>query len=180
MAADRRPLFIVPAVASVVALPALVAGDIPIGDHVLFIDRAGQVAASAALGLWVARRGSWSAVAVVAALAWCVAWIFEPRAGLAWRSFSLPDAALVSAVTWALIQLEAAQTDRLRCLTVMLAAWLWVIDGLVMAPWCGALIAWDFGTAGTACGAAWGSAASVPAYLTLAAWVSLWRWTRSA
>lgn len=180
MGADRRALYVVPAVASVVALPALVAGDLPIGDRILFVDRASQVAASAALGLWVARRGSWSGVAVVAALAWCTAWIFEPRAGLAWRSFSLPDAALVVAVTWALIQLEAAQTDRLLRLTVALAACLWVIDGLIMAPWCGALIAWQFGTAGTACGAAWGSAASVPAYLTLAAWIGLWRWTRNA
>lgn len=177
---DRRALYAVPAVAAVVALPALVAGDLPIGGRVLFVDRASQLAASAALGLWVARRASWAAIAVVAALAWCLTWLFEPRAGLQWGSYSLPDAALVVAVTWALIKLQAAQTDRLRCLTVALAAWLWVIDGLIMAPWCGMLIDWDFGTAGTACGAAWGSAASVPAYLTLAAWVALWRWTRSA
>ena len=88
--------------------------------------------------------------------------------------------ALVVAVTWALIELETAQTDQLLRLTVALAACLWVVDGLIMAPWCGALAAWNFGTAGTACGAAWGSAASVPAYLTLAAWIGLWRWTRNA
>ena len=177
---DRRALYAVPAVAAVVALPALVAGDLPIGDRVLFVDRAAQVAASAALGLWAARRGSWSAVAVVAALAWCTAWIFEPRAGLTWPSFSLPDAALVVAVAWAIFQLEADQSDALLRSTVALAACLWIIDGLVMAPLCGALDGWDFGTSGTACGAAWGSAASVPAYLTLAVWVALWKWTRSA
>lgn len=180
MGADRRALYVVPAVAAVVALPAVVAGDFPIDDHVLFIDRAAQLAATAALGLWVARRGSWSAVAVVAALAWCVAWLFVPRLGLAWPSYSLPDMALVVAVTWALIQLQSAQTDRLLQLTTMLAVCLWVVDGLLMATWCGALAAWDFGTSGTACGAVWGSAASVPAYLTLAAWVALSRWTRSA
>ena len=177
---DRRSLYVVPAVASVVALPALVAADLPIGGHVLFIDRAAQMAASAALGLWAARRGSWSTVAVAGALAWCTAWQFVPRLGLAWPSYSLADMALVVAVVWALIQLEAAQTDQLLRITVALATCLWVVDGLIMAPWCGALAAWNFGTAGTACGAVWGSAASVPAYLTLAAWVAMSRWTRSA
>ena len=180
MGADRRAFYVIPAVAAVVALPALVAGDLTIGDHVLFVDRAAQLAASAALGLWAGRRGSWSAVAVVAALAWCTAWQFVPRLGLAWPSYSLSDMALVVAVTWALLELQAAQTDRLLQLTAMLAVCLWVADGLIMAPWCGALDGWDFGTSGTACGAAWGSAASVPAYLTLAVWVALWKWTRSA
>ena len=180
MGADRRALYVVPAVAAVVALPAVVAGDLPIGDHVLFIDRAAQMAASAALGLWAARRGSWSTVAVAGALAWCTAWQFVPRLGLAWPSYSLSDMALVLAVVWALLELQAAQTDRLLQLTAMLAVWLWTVDGLIMSPWCGQLAAWDFGTSGTACGAVWGSAASVPAYLTLACWVAMARWTRNA
>jgi len=170
----------VPLVATTVAVPALVAADVQIGDRVLFVDRAAQLSATAALGIWVARRGSWASISVLAAFAWCLSWVFVPRLGAVWPSYSLPDLALVLSVAWSLLRLQREQTDALLAATVALALALWLADGAIMPAWCGALAAWNFGTAGTACGAVWGSAASVPAYLTLAAWVALSRWTRSA
>lgn len=177
---DGRAQWSVPLVAAVVALPALAAADIPIAGRVLFADRAAQMAATAALGLWMARRGSWASIAVLAAFAWCFSWVFVPRLGVAWPSYSLPDMALVLSVAWSLLRLQREQTDALLAMTVGLALALWLADGVLMPAYCGALIAWDFGTSGTACGAAWGSAATVPAYLTLAAWVAAWRWQRAA
>jgi hypothetical protein len=171
VAAETRATLAVPLVVLVAALPAFLP---PVDLRGIHVDRAVQMAASAALGLWIARGRPWAGLAVLAGMTACLWAIALPR-GPQWPSYSYADAALVLAVAVALYQLQGAQRRPVLAGCVALALALWLIDGLIMAPWCGVLIGWQF-TAPTACGSAWGDpVASIPALLTLAAWLA---WAR--
>lgn len=166
----------VPLVVLVAALPAFVPlVDIPVGSRVIYLDRAVQMAATAALGLWVARGRPWAGIGVLAGMTACLWLIAAPR-GPQWPSYSYADALLVLAVAWALYQLQRSQRSPILGVCVSLALALWLFDGLVAASWCGSLVSFNF-SATTACGSALGDPlASVPCLLTMAAW--LW-WARA-
>jgi hypothetical protein len=160
-------MWAVPAVVSVMALPAMLP-KVDIGP--LIGERLVYLPATVGLGIWAARGGSKAAIYVLLAGIACLALILEPR-GPQWPSYSYPDWALCLAVALALYQLQDAQISVLSKTMVTLALSLWVFDGLVAAPWCGALSDWHF-TASTACGTAWGDPrASIPALAGLAGWL---------
>lgn len=170
---STRAGFAVPAVVLVAALPALSPPiDVQVGAQILFLDRLVQMSASTFLGLWMAWGRPWAGLGVLAGMTACLWLIAVPR-GPQWPSYSYADALLVAAVAWALYQLQRSQRSFILAGCVALALALWMIDGLIMAPVCGVLIEWQF-SAPTACGSAWGDPiASVPALLTMAAWL-LW------
>jgi hypothetical protein len=174
---EAKAALALPAVAAVVALPAVLPQmDIPIGDQMLIGERLVYLPATVAIGLLAARRGSLAADGVVLGGLACLWLIMAPR-GPQWPSYSAPDLLLCLAVACALYQLALDQKRVDLSVAATLALALWVVDSLIMAPWCAASIQWEF-TATTACGSAWGSAyAAVPATLSLAGW--LW-WIRRA
>lgn len=176
-ASETRAALALPAVAAVVALPAVLPRmDIPIGDYVLIGERLVYLPATVALGLWLARRGSLVADAVVVAGLACLWLILAPR-GPQWPSYSIPDLLLCLAVACAISQLVISQKRVELSVLATMALSLWVTDSLIMAPWCGAAIAWEF-TSTTACGSAWGDPyAAVPATIALAGW--LWWLSRA-
>jgi hypothetical protein len=172
MSDETRATFAVPMVVLVAALPAFLP---PVDLRGVHVDRVVQMAASTALGFWIARGRPWTGLGVLGAMTACLWAIALPR-GPQWPSYSYADAALVIAVGLALYQLQAAQRRPVLAVSVALALTLWLCDGLLMAPWCGALIGWRF-TSTTACGSAWGDPiASIPVLLTMAAWLT---WLRS-
>lgn len=163
-------------VAFTVALPAYVGLDIPIGSHILFLDRAAPLAAEVALGLWAARTPA-ARAAVCAAALFCLWAIFTPR-GFFWPSYTWPSMALCAAVLWSMIQLVRVQLDLRVAIAGCFGATLWVMDSFIMTPWCGAAIGFEFTTASTACGQAVGDLrAMVPTLLLLAGWLI---WLRRA
>lgn len=169
MSDSRRAAWAVPAVVSVAALPAYLP---PVDFRGVHADRVAQLVASAALGLWVARGRPWTRIAVLGGLTACLWLIAAPR-GPQWPSYSYADALLVLVVSAALYQLARVQLRTVLTMSVAIALALWLTDGLIMAPWCGALAVWNF-SATTACGSAFGNPiASIPALLTMAAWL-LW------
>ena len=148
----------VPAVAAVVALPALLP-PFTLGGFVG--ERFVYLPATVALGLWAWPRSPWP---VLLAGALCAAFLGAPRGPGLW-SYSWPDFVLCAAVAWSLLRMDGDPV------LVALAATLWIADALLLAPWCGVLAGWQF-TASTACGSVWGDPiASVPALLVLAGWL---------
>lgn len=175
MTPEARAAWLPIPVAATVALPAYTGFDIPIAGHVLFADRAAQLSATVALGLWAARTAA-ARSAVLAAGLFCVWFIFVPR-GFTWPSYTWPAAALCAAVLWSAIQLQAAQRNPAVAVAACFGLALWALDSFVMTPWCGAMIGFHF-TLPTACGSAWGDyRAMVPTLLALAGW--LW-WLQQA
>jgi hypothetical protein len=174
---ETKAALALPAVAAVVALPAVLPKvDTPILGHILFGERLAYLPVTVALGLWAARRGSMAADAVVVAGLTCLWLILAPR-GPQWPSYSIPDLFLCLAVACAISQLVISQKRVELSVLATLALSLWVVDSLIMAPWCGAAISWEYSTT-TACGSAWGDPyAAVPATLALSGW--LW-WIRRA
>ncbi len=169
MTPDAKAAWLPIPVAVTIAIPAYTGFDIPVAGQVLFADRAAQLAATVALGMWAARTAS-AQSAVLAAGLFCVRFIFVAR-GFTWPSYTWPAVALCSAVLWSMIQLQAAQRNHAVAVAACFGITLWTLDSFVMTPWCGAVIKFNF-AASTACGSAWGDyRAMVPTLLILAGWL---------
>lgn len=167
--ADARAAWLPIPTAAVVALPAYLGVDLHVAGRILFMDRAAQLFATVALGIWAARTAA-AQSAVLAAGLFCLWAIFLPR-GPEWPSYTWPDIVLCTTVAWAMVQLQVIQRDPAIAVAALFGLALWIADSLLMAPWCGLAINFHF-TTSTACGSAIGDyRAMVPTLLTLAGWL---------